>query len=290
MRRRFALAALLWSALSRAEGPPTAVSSLADAERAFAKMSVAEGIRASFLANFADDGIDFEPAPAVFKESIRNRPAPPAPPPVTLDWEPVLAEVSKSGDFGFTTGPYVFLDRRSAGAPPAYGYYFSIWKRALGGPWKVAVDAGIGIPASPGNLRPRELSAGRTLLARPLSEGSAEEDRLSLIDRDRELSSSVSRREAFLPDARLHRDGLAPLVGTASIGEYLSRNSGSFSTRPAGSGIAASRDLGYTYGSYESGAAPAQESGYYVRMWKRDAVGAWKLAVEIERPNPAEAK
>lgn len=288
MKVRFAVAVLLSAPLLVAEGPPADLSSLADAERAFAKMSVAKGIRESFLTYFADDGIDFEPAPGVAKDSIRKRPAPSVPPPVTLDWEPVFADVASSGDFGFTTGPYVYTDRRPGGGPPAYGYYFSIWKRAPGGPWRVAVDAGTALPSSPGNLRPRSFSGGRALLARPVSGGSAEEDRVSLVDRDRELSGPAARREAFLPDGRLHRDGLAPLVGRPAIEQFLSRNAGPISTHPVGSGIASSRDLGYTYGSYESGSAPALESGYYVRVWKRDAGGVWKLAVEVERPNPTE--
>jgi len=42
-----------------------ALGSLIDAELAFARMGLARGVREAFLANFADDGIVFEPAPGM---------------------------------------------------------------------------------------------------------------------------------------------------------------------------------------------------------------------------------
>ena len=46
-----------------------ALGSLVDAELAFARMGVERGVRDAFLANFADDGIAFEPAPVRLRET-----------------------------------------------------------------------------------------------------------------------------------------------------------------------------------------------------------------------------
>ena len=59
-----------------------------------------------------------------------------------------------------------------------------------------------------------------------------------------------------------------------------------FSTQ--GSGIAASLDLGYTYGLAEvftrgASGAPA-DSGVYLHIWRRGPDHRWKLALVVENP------
>lgn len=140
-----------------AQGRDRAMVSLVQAERAFAKMSVDTTQRQAFLANFADDGVWFDPGPSNTREALRT------PPPAaaaaeaaarTLDWEPVNGDMSASGDLGYTTGPWV-RTVRGADRPPATGWFFSVWKRQGDGPWRVAADFGIPAPGS-GGLRSQE--------------------------------------------------------------------------------------------------------------------------------------
>ena len=60
-----------------------------------------------------------------------------------LTWAPDAAEVSASGDLGYTIGTY----RRTAGGKTGTGSYVTIWKKSSDGAWRVAVD--IGTPPSP---------------------------------------------------------------------------------------------------------------------------------------------
>ena len=53
-----------------------ALGSLVDAELAFARMALEQGIRAAFLASFASDGVVFEPAPMRIQVAWPKRPAP----------------------------------------------------------------------------------------------------------------------------------------------------------------------------------------------------------------------
>src|SRR5438067_308209 len=62
-----------------------ALGSLVDAELAFARMSLEQGIRAAFLANFAVDGILFEPAPIRWRDAWPQHPAPADPKAVRLE-------------------------------------------------------------------------------------------------------------------------------------------------------------------------------------------------------------
>jgi ketosteroid isomerase-like protein len=49
---------------------------------------------------------------------------------------------------------------------------------------------------------------------------------------------------------------------------------------PIGGGVADSRDMAYTYGSYEiQEGGRTREKGYYAHMWKRDEAGRWKVVV-----------
>jgi ketosteroid isomerase-like protein len=118
--------------------------SLVEAERAFARASVAKGIRDSFLEFFADDGVNFSPEPGNAKEFYGKRPAGPSL--ITLDWSPIYADISQAGDMGYTTGPYTVTSKEQQKVV-GQGYYFSVWKKQAGGNWKVAADIGIQTPA-----------------------------------------------------------------------------------------------------------------------------------------------
>ena len=60
-----------------------------------------------------------------------------------LTWSPVAADVSASGDLGYTWGTYEFRPKLKDGTESVErGKYMSIWKKQADGTWKVAVDMG----------------------------------------------------------------------------------------------------------------------------------------------------
>jgi ketosteroid isomerase-like protein len=246
---------------------------------------------------FADDGINFQPQPTNTKESFRKRPAPATPPPVTLNWEPVYADVSRAGDLGYTTGPYTLTDNSPEKRPARHGYYFSIWKKQTDGSWKVVVDAGVQTPAPQSAKAPPFQSARRVKTKGKAAASSQESARAELMSLDREFLKAVGSRgtaKAFLDymddDARLHRNGVFPLTGKTAIAQLLSAKPLVMSWEPIKSDVSQSGDLGYTYGSYElkdSGAqGEAAEKGYYVRVWRRDETGRWRLVLDTTHPIP----
>jgi ketosteroid isomerase-like protein len=50
--------------------------------------------------------------------------------------------------------------------------------------------------------------------------------------------------------------------------------------------IAASGDLGYTYGSWVTGAEAAPDSAWYVHVWHRGPAATWRLALQLVMPVP----
>jgi ketosteroid isomerase-like protein len=65
-----------------------------------------------------------------------------------LTWTPVGADVSASGDLGYTYGTWEFHSKDKDGKPTVeYGNYTSIWKKQADGGWKVVLDMGNSSPA-----------------------------------------------------------------------------------------------------------------------------------------------
>lgn len=64
-----------------------------------------------------------------------------------LSWSPVGADISASGDSGYTYGNYEFHSKDKEGKPIAeHGKYTSIWKLQKDGNWKVVLDMGNATP------------------------------------------------------------------------------------------------------------------------------------------------
>jgi len=100
----------------------------------------------AFLAYFAEDGVEVVDGGGFdTKDAMRKQP--PWPEGTTLTWTPAHAEMSASGDLGYTYGNYVFTSKNKEGKFAAnYGKYTSIWRRQKDGQWKVVVDMGNSSP------------------------------------------------------------------------------------------------------------------------------------------------
>ncbi len=62
---------------------------------------------------------------------------------VQLSWQPVTAEVAKSGELGFTWGFYEVRVREADGTSRlGHGKYTTIWEKQSDGRWKVILDTG----------------------------------------------------------------------------------------------------------------------------------------------------
>lgn len=64
-----------------------------------------------------------------------------------LTWSPVGADISSSGDLGYTYGTFEFSAIGKDGKPVVeHGKYTSIWKKQKDGSWKVVLDMGNASP------------------------------------------------------------------------------------------------------------------------------------------------
>ncbi|MBU1297688.1 MAG: nuclear transport factor 2 family protein [Bacteroidetes bacterium] len=112
-----------------------------DAE--FSQMSSEKNAAEAFYTYFADNGIQIRPNgdTIVGKDSIREHLT--SPQKYILTWEPKMAEVSNSGDLGYTWGTYKTKFEGPQGKPlERTGKYLTVWKKQNDGGWKVIADIG----------------------------------------------------------------------------------------------------------------------------------------------------
>jgi len=120
---------------------------LIEADCEFASLASDSGLAVSFAAFAADSAVILRDGahPFVGRETIRTLFSRPSR--GQLQWEPYFADISGSGDLGYTLGSYQFTSKDSAGNERvSHGYYVTIWKKQADGRWKYALDTGVGGP------------------------------------------------------------------------------------------------------------------------------------------------
>ncbi len=135
-------------AASRSVTPGPQVRGRADpgelmhADSAFAAMSVAQGVKAAFLAYATEDAISFGGGAHISEgrqaigASFDGFPSG-----AVLAWWPVAAAIAESGDLGCTVGEATIASLNH------YSKYLTIWRRQRDGSWKFVADGGNVRPA-----------------------------------------------------------------------------------------------------------------------------------------------
>ena len=273
--------------------------SLAEAERAFAQMSVAIGQKEAFLEFLGDKGLMFNPDPITAKDLLGGQPPTVQPQERVLDWEPIYGDVSTGDDFGFNFGPWLAYDNKNPQKKVlGRGYFLSIWKRMADGNWKVIVDAGTRVP--PSNT---EHKLGLSFkLDRDLKKSSQTQstkyDKNSVFELERkfmEITKTQGLFEAYsksLDNSTLvMRFNFGAIWDLKSVGDYLKNNQLeklSLELSPVDGEVSRAGDLAYSYGKYQLGGNDAvKEKGYYVHIWRFNEKTGWKIAVENLLPDPS---
>jgi ketosteroid isomerase-like protein len=276
----------------------SALQSMVDTERAFAKMSEEQGVRPAFMSFIADDGILFRPTAVKGKQWMMEHPLPPSEKRPLLSWQPTFADIALAGDMGYTTGPWEFKGDRNDTKPVAFGNFLTVWKRQPNGSWKFAIDLGISNPQPDQPVTPwqlptnyREPPSGRQRDVR--SETNA------LLAREREFSGDSAARSAqkafdayAAEEVRVFRNKSLPFVGKANAAAAIPASSIVWTWEPAFADVSQSGDLGYSYGTYELAEKDSPEkveTGNYYRIWKKQG-SRWKVVTDLLDPLPEPKK
>jgi ketosteroid isomerase-like protein len=258
-----------------------AVRSLIDAELGYNKLAQEKNFAVASVQVFADDGVVFAPGPVNGKKFWSKQTDPPL-----LTWHPIFATISRSGDIGYTTGPWELRKTKDDPTPEAFGHYNTLWRKGADGVWKVVVDVGVDHPQAtepPGDVE--------TFVPEfPIARSESVRDRW---DEAQKIFAELLTKDAgaaVLAKAgdqiRVYRRGAVPAVGKTAAQLMLSSDHGKQTRERAGGGMSTSNDLAYSYGEYASEHANVTERGIYLSIWQLDLSSEWKLVLDLQKKAP----
>jgi len=267
--------------------PPPDPMVLVNSERAFAAAAAEKGTRDAFLEYSADEAVMFVPGAVRVKEHYGASPNRPG----LLTWQPTFAEISSSGDLGWTTGPWEWRQNPSDSTPLATGHYITIWKRQPDSTWKFVVDVGVAHnspmsePAAP-VLRVLD----RQIERQSVEPGRGREELLEAEHAFRSASISEGLAAAYQPrvteDVRYYRMGIRPIQGMDSVTMALSQSVGTYSWDVDHAEVSLNSDLGFTYGTSSLSDGEKSIRFSFMRIWRRSVEGIWNVALDIHIPLP----
>ena len=261
---------------------PATHSTLVEREHAFAAAARDRGVKAAFLEFLGEDSIVLQPGPVWGRAAWTARKEITA----QLEWVPDRAQLAKSGEFGFTTGPWLLTPADPA-AGRAEGRYFTVWRRGTEG-WRVLFDGGFGRePAGAWQRRTDKPTLGAHACvpgeAMPPGELQILDLEMSGVPGGESHAVRAGRRLAASAEL-FHPPSVEGALDAAASAVALAKLPATLQYWPMGAAIAESGDLGYSYGL--SAAAPgASAEAAYVNVWCRQPDG-WRLALQLRSDFP----
>ena len=256
-------------------------------EREFAARALVIGWKDAFLEYFDFGAVGFDGGVGLAREQIRANPDPPKD--LQLIWEPRFGDIAASGEMGWLTGPSRTVSPSRNKGQPRHATYASVWRQQRDGTFRVVMDVGVNTP----NAVPFAEGFTRAPTANRFT-GDFDANTPTLDGADRVLNSGLRSSQAsayrgrLADGARLHRPNTMPAVGERAILARLASAPAMSATDHRFAEAAKSGDLGYTWGSYVTAArgTAKPERGFYVRVWVRERLGQWKVALDVTQPQP----
>jgi len=252
--------------------------SLVKAEAEFAESLAKNGSKTAYTTFAANDGLVFRPNPVNAKTYYGSQPES-----TDVVWSPAYAKVSRSGDFGYTTGPFAVGTKE-------YGQYFSIWK-AVDGKWALALDLGISHNKplkqvttqfvepkdfyKPKFLNDKQRQTGAEII------GTTEETLNTLLK-----THGVSAFAGFVnSDVRVLFPGYEPILGKDKAVAFFNSMFAKVALKRTKVVKADGGDLAYSYGvatvDYK---ADLRESFNYAFVYERQPDAMWNLVAVVFAP------
>lgn len=255
-------------------GAQKGIDEMIAAEKNFAAFSLAHSTKEAFLQYIDSTSIMFDKgkpvkAQAYWKQREKNA--------GVLSWQPQFAEISASGDFGYTTGPWTFRPT-AADSVVARGQYSTVWYLDNNREWKFLIDLGV-------DDTPAPVPADVTKIVFPAQAENtvAVTHIFPMIAAENEYVKALTAGNQpacfryLSAQCILTRNGQAPAVDPAAQ-KALIRSTPALKFSMEGWDISPVPDMGYVYGTSTYN---GKKEGYF-RVWRREKTG-WKIALEVIR-------
>lgn len=249
------------------------IEQLIQAEKDFAAYSVANNTRSAFLKYLDSTGVVFENGKALNgiqtwnKREVR---------PGVLNWHPQFAEISASGNLGYTTGPWTFQPKTITDTVVAKGQYATVWQLDKSGNWKFIVDLGVNELPTTDMREAIEINVAK-FSSSPIDLKSmlqTEDAFIRLFNEDK----SEAYRQYLSDHSIINRNRHLPATFIADQKKHIIETPDEMKFTVDHSGISKSGDLGFVYGT----TILKDKVDNYLRVWRREK-GGWKIAMEVVR-------
>jgi len=273
----YTLFSLLIGFSSSAQKSDGTAKSLANAEQAFSAYALKNGTNAAFSAFAAPDGIVFRPNAINARKFYTT-----APDMKNLSWSPSYTRVSRSRDWGFTTGAYL-ID----GEQKSYGQYVSVW-RGKDGNWELILDMGAETNKPLQKVTPVIIEPKDRYSPIYATEKELKTSRDIIYATEKTLNTTLksygaSAFSGFLSaNSRLLFPGTEPIIGKENIQAFNNRMIDKINLKTVAADKALGGDLAYSYGiatiDYKT---DLRESFNYLYIWERQADFNWNILIQI---------
>ena len=250
------------------------LQSLIDTELAFAQTAKTKNTRDAFLQYLNNETVMFTDAGiTVGRKNWQDR----KPDSTLLIWEPVFADISASGDFGYTTGPSEYYASRKKGEQGFYGSYITMWKKDSASQWKIALDIGVypqPKPASKTLITPAPSPPIKSKTHKDLKQEVMKQEMLYLKNTKKELSFFLASESRFL------RPGREPVTERAEIEKIITKERGEAHCTPVDVSVSSTGDMAYVYGKITLVIQDKQKEGFYLRIYKKTDQKDWNIVLD----------
>ncbi len=244
------------------------------AEKDFENTCLRKGIRDGFLAWVDPNGIEFtDKGPSNAKQLWSSYPSFEG----IFSWSPSYAEISITGDWGYSTGNFEHRQKSIKDSVDEAGQYTTVWHKNENGEWKYLIDIGNSHAPVPPEMG-AEIIYIRKYPATVLG------DSAGLVELEKDFIGRFekSTREAYKnygsSNYLLNLTGQMPIRSTDSGLVLINRFLPTLSYHPFGVFISAGKDMGVVYGRFNT----QGKTGNYIRIWRFEKNG-WKIALEVIR-------
>ena len=259
---------------------PDRIGGIVSADRSAANISKTASPHQALLAIVDKESTLYVPSPVNALNYLNNRPNIAD----VMNWEPNFALVSRSLDWGVTSGR---MDFQKMGAVKRNGQYLTVWRRDKKGNWKIHLRAevenyGKG-PKS--DFIYHEPDDSWYLKHRS---NVRLQQREEVVTQSDELFSTVlkaNNEEAFneflAEDVRYYYPWEEEIEGKKEVLAFLKKKRIEITTEPSGVGRAYSGEYAYTSGTATVHSKDKAVKFNYIRIWQLTDDFQWKVILEM---------
>ena len=265
------------TAFAYAQKSDGSTKSLVTAEKDFAEEVAKNGAKAAYAKFAAADALVFRPNPINARKFYDT-----APNEKNISWTPAFAQISRSHDWGFTSGSYMVN-----GPQKSYGHYLSVW-RGRDGKWELILDMVAEANKSLTKANPIVVEPKDFYAPKFASEKDLKANREIINTTEKTLNTTLksfgpSAFSGFLnKDAYLLFPGTDVVLGKENIQAFNNRMIDKINLKTTAYDKALGGDLAYTFGlatiDYKT---DLRESFNYIFIWERQSDGNWNIMAQI---------